>query len=128
VRLRILLVEDSELLRAVLSTMLEGEGHTVVAASNGGFALRLLENDRFDLVVTDIVMPEVDGLEVVRALRKMKSRPGVIAMSGEGRAGPFDYLAMAALLGADETLVKPFAVAELKEAIGRVMRLSSVRR
>ena len=109
-------------MRAALSTLLEGDGHTVVAASNGGFAFRLLENDRFDLVVTDIVMPELDGLEVVRALRKMESRPPVIAMSGGGRAAPSDYLAIATLLGADETLAKPFVAAELKEAINRVMR------
>src|SRR3954463_12455808 len=120
-RLRILLIEDEESLRGTLARMFEGDGHTVVAASNGRFGLQLLENGQFDLVITDIVMPETDGLEVLRALRKTEPRPRVIAMSGAGRSGLSNYLTMAALLGADEPLVKPFGLEELKEPMVRLM-------
>ena len=119
-RLRILLIEDNDSLRRVLSGALEAGGHTVMAAGNGAFGLRLLESDRFDLVITDILMPDTDGMEVLRALRRMESRPPVIAISGGGRSGSADYLEVAANLGANETLLKPFDIRELNAAIERV--------
>ena len=117
----ILLVEDDESVRGVLRRMLERAGYTVVPTSNGKAALRTLEEGRFDLVITDIVMPEMDGIEFVRALRRMSVRPKVIAISG-GRGSATSYLAMALAFGAEATLAKPVSATELIEEIERVMR------
>lgn len=120
-RLRILLVEDHEPLRRTLCTALEASGHAVIAGGDGAFGLRLIEHYPVDLVVTDIVMPGTDGMEVLRALRRMPFAPPVIAISGGGSANFGEYLEVAAQLGAQETLVKPFAVSELLAAITRIM-------
>ena len=119
--LRILLMEDHESLRRTLVAGLEAAGHNVIAGGDGAFGLRLLEHYRVDLIVTDILMPGTDGMELLRGLRRRPFAPPVIAMSGGGSAGFGEYLAMATHLGAEETLVKPFAISELLAAITRVM-------
>jgi CheY-like chemotaxis protein len=116
----ILLVEDDESVRCVVQRIIERQGHAVLPASNGKAALQALESHRFDLVITDIVMPEMDGLELVRALRRMADRPRVIAMSG-GRGSATSYLAMALTFGAEATLAKPVSGNELIDEIERVM-------
>jgi CheY-like chemotaxis protein len=116
----ILLVEDDESVRCVLQRIIERQGHTVVPTNNGKVALRALENQRFDLIITDICMPEMDGIELVRTLRRMSERPRVIAISG-GRGSATSYLAMALTFGAEATLAKPVSGNELIDEIDRVM-------
>lgn len=119
--LRILLVEDDDVLRRTLKVGLEADGHAVIAAANGAFGTRLLENFRFDLVVTDIVASRAGESEMARALRRTPFAPPIIAMSGGGTNGLADYLVVASHLGARETLVKPFAISELLAAIARAV-------
>ncbi len=113
---RILVVEDDEDVRDVVCAMLESAGHTVTHAPHGSRGLRLLDDD-VDLVVTDLLMPEADGLEVIMAAARRGTRLPVIAISGGGRVRAEDYLRTAARLGATTTLAKPFTREQLLSAV-----------
>ncbi len=121
----ILVIEDDAGLRRVLQHTLEGVGHDVRTVDNGRDALRAVAERAPDLVVTDIVMPDSDGLEVIRVLKSDHPEVRVIAISGGGMICRTTYLELAHLLGAHVTLQKPilpsdlaFAVAELLEDPG----------
>lgn len=116
----ILVVDDDVALRAMLERALTRAGHTVTLAVNGADALRILETSSFDLVLTDLVMPDVEGLQLLRDLRKKPSPPPVIAMSG-GARGSATYLELASGLGAAEILAKPFTPQILIATIERVL-------
>jgi CheY-like chemotaxis protein len=114
---RILLIEDHSALRRVLYFNLIKAGYVVLEAIHGADGLRQLRANSVDLVITDMLMPEMDGVEAIQQLRQ--SFPGVkiIAISGGGLASPDHYLKIARKLGADKTLKKPFTFPELLEAI-----------
>jgi CheY-like chemotaxis protein len=117
----ILVVEDEEPLRRILVRFLSGLGHSVLGAANGADALTILEEDGVDLVVTDINLPEVDGIQVLRALRAQGRSLPAIAMSGGGTFDRSLLLGSAELLGAVETLEKPFELDDLRAAVDRVL-------
>ena len=104
----VLIVEDDALMRSFVADVLAGEGHRVEVAPDGASALALLEREPFDLVITDIIMPEQDGIEAIMDLRRGRPELKLIAISGGGRAEPENYLHSAQLLGANRTLRKPF--------------------
>lgn len=104
---KLLLVDDDEDVRYALGKYLRRAGNEVVEAGDGKVALSLLENDTFDVLVTDIVMPEADGIELLLTVRQRMPDLPVIAISGGGRLGSFDYLPTAAGLGAKVVLHKP---------------------
>lgn len=114
---RVLLVEDEGLLRETLSMALQDAGHMVTACATGAAAMATLEKAQFDVLVTDILMPETDGLELIRRLRKSGSDLRIIAMSGGGRTRNMDMLGYAKSFGADAALVKPFLPRDLLDAI-----------
>lgn len=107
---RILVVDDEPGIRALLRRILEREGHEVAEATEGADALRQIERDGFDVVITDMHMPDLDGLQLTRALRNVRNAPAIIAMSGNDVAMTFR---MAGILGAQTTLAKPFTAAEV---------------
>ena len=111
--LKILLVEDDELMRGSLRLGLTRAGHAVTEAENGKQALEAFRNQRPDIVVTDLIMPEVEGLETIKTIRTMDTVVKIIAMSGGGRMGPENYLPMAKCLGANHLLYKPFPIIDL---------------
>lgn len=119
---RILVVDDDEAMRLVLRQSLTREGHVVTLARNGVDAQRVLDGAEVDLVITDLVMPEVEGLQLIRSLRREPVPPKVIAISGGGRGSANSYLELAEVLGAAATLAKPFASQALNDTIDRVMR------
>jgi CheY-like chemotaxis protein len=112
----VLVIEDETSLRQVFVRMLAGEGHRVTEARDGQEALRLLRSLEPQIILTDIVMPNVDGFEVIAANRRRAHPAKIIAMSGVSGFGP-DYLKTALELGADYALEKPFRAAELYETI-----------
>ena len=116
----ILIVEDESELRALMERELRGAGHSVTAAANGGEAIRLLEGARFDVVISDLIMPEADGFEVIRKIRRQSPAVPVILTTGGGTGAAAMYLEMARHMGAAETLQKPFTLDELREAVDRV--------
>lgn len=113
--MRILVVDDEPGLREVIRVILEEHGYTVDTGVNGRDGLRLLQQTRPDLVLTDISMPDMEGIEFLKALRSSEPELPVIAMSGDGVGSRF--LKAARMLGATFTLAKPFSNADLLTAI-----------
>src|SRR5690606_23210446 len=112
--LAILVVDDVVELRDLVQLWLLNAGHSVTCASDGREVIRLLERQSFDLLITDIIMPDVDGLEVLNLIRKSPNAPRVLAVSGGGHhLVASDCLRLAASLGASATLRKPFNRAQL---------------
>ncbi len=118
----ILVIDDEDLVRLSIGSVLRRAGHRVVLARDGEDALNRFRTARFDLVITDIVMPRMEGIETVRALRGAAAEVKIVAMSGCERAGASLYLSAAKALGADAIMAKPFSPAELNSAVARVLR------
>lgn len=110
----ILLVDDDPLLCSTVAAALKTEGHDVMQAGDGAKALHHFNQRRPDLVITDIFMPERDGLETIIAVRKLQPSVPVIAMSGQAQDSAL-YLHVAHKLGAQHILPKPFTLDELLE-------------
>jgi DNA-binding response OmpR family regulator len=109
---RILLIDDDEPLRRLLHTALSRAGFAVDTADDGNTGMMLFRALHPDLVVTDIKMPVMNGIETVREIRAVDSTAPIIAIAGE-YAESGEYLAAARALGADDVLLKPFMPAEL---------------
>lgn len=118
---RILLIEDNLDFRAVLSIALGQMGHEIAEASEGERGLELYSQKRFDVVITDLIMPGQEGIETITRLVKVDPTAKIIAMSGGGRTSPDSYLKMARRLGAKEILTKPFTMEELGKAIDALL-------
>jgi len=120
---RILIIDDDNQFRVILRIMLENAGHKdIEAAENGYMGMKLIRNGHFDLVITDIIMPEKEGIETIIEIRKDFPAIKIIAMSGGGKIGPDSYLEMADHLGADRTLAKPFQQSELVNAVQELLK------
>ncbi len=105
---KVLIVEDEPVERVLVAEAFARAGFGVATAKNGRVAVEMFREDPAALVVTDIIMPEQDGIATILALRRVAAPPKIIAISGEGRAGANTYLKWASRLGADEVLPKPF--------------------
>lgn len=112
---RILVVDDSPSTLDAVTVMLESAGHQVCCCPDGKCAQRVLEREAFDLIVTDIFMPEEDGLEIIRVARRLRPQLPIVAMSGMG--GTLDMLSVAKRLGACQLLRKPFSSTDLLVAL-----------
>ena len=111
----ILIIDDEAGIRALLRTVLEAAGYTVVEAANGRVGLDLYRLKPTDLVITDIAMPELNGLDLILALTRQFLHAKVIAISGVAREA--NGLDAAKLLGARRTFHKPFSMPQLLEAV-----------
>jgi CheY-like chemotaxis protein len=118
---RILIVDDDDLVRSVLRQMLEPEGYTVTEAPDGRVGLARWREEPADLLLTDLLMPEQDGIEIIGAVRQGWPGSKIIAMTGGGNLG-FDYLPVAQQMGAHKTLHKPIDRVTLLAAIEEVLR------
>src|SRR3954462_13819461 len=118
---RILVIDDEDRIRRMLRSALEMEGHEVLEASHGDEGLRLHRTSPAELVITDIIMPEKNGLEVIMALREEAPELKVIAMSGGGRFMMMKPLQSAEPLGAFATLRKPFELDAMIETVRRAL-------
>ncbi len=111
----ILVIDDQEPIRSLLRVALEGAGHEVLEASNGRLGLELYREKSADLIITDIVMPEMDGLELMLELTRAFLNVKVIAISGGlENDGPLN---VAKLLGARQTFQKPLDMEQLLSAV-----------
>jgi CheY-like chemotaxis protein len=115
----VLLVDDSASALQAVEMLLTEAGHRVTAFTDGKGAIRALRHETFDLIVTDIYMPEEDGLQVIQAGRRICPNVPIVAMSGV--TGNRDMLKVAKRLGACETLRKPFSKAALLNAVGKAL-------
>lgn len=114
---KVLVIDDDPKVRSVVARFVELEGHTVVQAENGKEAINQLEGDPADLVISDIFMPEMDGIEVLIQLREHFPDAKLVAMSGGGAIAASHVLKTAMVLGAVAVLEKPFDLEDIRELL-----------
>ncbi|MCI5222946.1 MAG: response regulator [Candidatus Electrothrix sp. AR4] len=118
---KILIIDDDEQMRNLLCQAMEYAGFEVQGAQNGREGQRFFNEQPFDLVITDLIMPEQEGMETITFLRKKHPEVKIIAISGGGRIGPETYLPAALELGANRAFAKPFALDELTSAVKELL-------
>lgn len=119
---KILVMDDEPFILLMIKKMLEKEGHEVDLALNGNDGLELFEKFRPDLVITDIIMPQKEGLEIILELRQKHPGLKIIAISGGGRVGPDGYLPGAKLFGADMVFQKPLIQKEFMLGVSVLLK------
>ncbi|HBI14597.1 MAG TPA: response regulator [Desulfobulbaceae bacterium] len=119
--MRVLIIDDDEQIRVLLEQMMHWAGFEVMVAENGKVAMRLQRATPADLVITDLIMPEQEGLETISRLKKDYGGIKIIAISGGGRIGPEAYLPAALELGADKVFSKPFDVQEIVDTVREML-------
>ena len=119
--LTVLLIDDEDEVRFALSTVLNSFGYQVVEAKNGLEALSLVEKYAFDVVVCDIIMPMLDGIETIKSILERRPNAKIIAISGGGRIDKQDYLMLALHMGAKKAMAKPFGSAQLGFEIAELL-------
>jgi DNA-binding response OmpR family regulator len=119
---RILLVDDDAALRAVITRALQQAGHKVMPARDGRDALTLLNHAPVDLIITDLLMPEQDGIELILRVRRCRPKLPILAISGGGNRfrGEY-YLQMAKVIGATRLLPKPFTAESLLAEVSALL-------
>ena len=119
---RILVVDDEPSVRDMVVAMIESASHELIEAGNGEEAIAACKVTPFDLIITDIVMPGKNGIDLIMDIKKNFQEIPVIAISGGGGiTGRYDYLEIAKLVGAITILKKPFSMDELRSAVGSVL-------
>jgi DNA-binding response OmpR family regulator len=114
---KILVFDDEPSILLMLKKMLEKAGHEVDISLNGSEGMNLFEKQKPDLLITDIIMPQKEGLEIILELRRKHPELKIIAISGGGRIGPEGYLPSAKLFGADMVFQKPLVQKEFVQAV-----------
>jgi DNA-binding NtrC family response regulator len=114
---KILVVDDDDSILRLIETALHRAGHEVEVARDGNEALRKLKGSSIELVLTDVVMPEKEGIQLIMELKRLSPRQKFIAMSGGGEFGFESYLNYAKMLGATATLQKPFGMHALLKTV-----------
>jgi len=118
----ILVIDDETPIRTMLRDILEQDDHEVKEACNGKEAYSIFKKGEFDLLITDLVMPEKSGIDLIMEIKKEYPDMRVIAISGGGGiTGRFDYLPIAKLIGAKAIINKPFHMSELRETVTNVL-------
>ena len=120
---KILVIDDDDTIRTLLCRMLERSGHDVLVAANGTEASELFRKNPLDLIITDLFMPDREGLEIIQELRKNHPQVKIIAISGGGSIGGTSFLDVARLIGASRTLEKPFGSQTLLGTVDEVLGL-----
>ena len=113
----LMIVDDDPMIRKMLVTVFKDENYDVIDAPDGKTALRIFRDEDVDVVITDIIMPDVEGIETIRELRKIKPDVKIIAFSGGGTLAPDGYLKLASSMGAQYTFQKPVSIKELSKAV-----------
>ena len=119
---RIMVIDDNENIRETLSEILALHNYEVSAASNGCEALELLAREGADLIITDLIMPEKEGLEIIFEFKHHHPEVKIIAISGGGRNKPDSYLNLAKSAGAAATFCKPISKKEFVETVNNLVK------
>ncbi len=118
---RILVVDDEPEVLLLLTDILESVGYEVIRATNGAEGLKEFQRGDIDLIVTDIIMPDKEGLESIMDYKQLNPDVKIIAISGGARIGPHTYLKMAEKFGARRVFSKPFRNKELLDAVEQLL-------
>jgi len=119
---RILVLDDEDLMREAVRHALERDGHEVSEAADGATGMHVFRDRPADVVITDLIMPNMDGAEVIRDLRRASPAVKIIALSGRGGICIKANLDRALLTGADRALMKPCDFDELRRAVGELTK------
>lgn len=115
---RILVVDDQKTVRETIRIPLEARNHEIIEAEDGDQAIKIIKDSHVDLIITDIVMPVMNGIELVKAIRKISETIPILAVSGGGGSMPAAHsLKIAQMRGATDILYKPFSPPELLRAV-----------
>ena len=117
----ILVIDDEAGMRALLRDLLEKEGHKVLEAADGNMGMELFDQNRPDLVITDIFMPGKEGTQTILELRKIRPNVKIIAISGGELADRLDVLGTAKVFGALRVLPKPFHPKDMRQAVKELL-------
>jgi DNA-binding response OmpR family regulator len=118
----VLVIDDDQQIRRMVVRVLARDNHEVIEAGDGQEGLRLFNARRPALVITDILMPEKEGIETIREIRAVAPRVPILAMSGGGTSKTMVFLDSAKALGADAALSKPFRADELIDAVNKLLQ------
>ncbi len=118
---KILIIDDDHIVRKIVEKSLKKNGYEVICAYNGKNAVELISDSPPDLIITDILMPEKDGVELITEMKREYLGMKIIAMSGGGRINAENHLKIAKQLGADATLSKPFTTDLLLSTVNEVL-------
>ncbi|MCC7046745.1 MAG: response regulator [Alphaproteobacteria bacterium] len=124
----ILVIDDHAAVLETAKVVLAKQGHEVRTAPNGKLGMSLSSRRRFDLIITDIIMPEQDGIETIEQLRRVSPDLPILAISGCGMVGDTDFLKAALAMGANDTLAKPFRASELVDKVSALLATVSAAR
>lgn len=114
---KILVIDDEDQVRKMLRKLLENNSYDILEAENGNEGLKVFMDQAPDIVLTDLIMPEQEGLETIKEIRKVDPDVKIIAMSGGGINNPAMYLKIASKLGAEHVFTKPVESQELLKTI-----------
>lgn len=117
----ILVVDDDATVLRMLTQVMQRDGHTVIQAEDGEVALRLFRQQPTDVIITDILMPNKEGLELISEAREISPGVRIIAYSGGGKMQPENYLEFATGMGADRVFTKPVPITDLSVAVQEML-------
>jgi CheY-like chemotaxis protein len=123
---KILIIDDEPIIRHMVGRVLDRSGYPTVSAANGVQGMACFRRELPVLVITDLIMPEREGIETIRQIRREQPDLPIIAMSGSTRSGGADFLSMAYELGANEILRKPFEPLDLLNCVRRCLAIANV--
>jgi DNA-binding NtrC family response regulator len=118
---KILVIDDDVIVRETIVQILEDGGHQVVSAEDGKRGMTAFRAERPDLIITDIIMPEQEGIQTITEIRGAQPNAKIIAISGGGRIGNTDFLKIARHLGAFDAIAKPFDPDDLLSRVARCL-------
>ncbi len=118
---KILVIDDDVIVRETIAQILEERGHQVLSAEDGKRGVAAFRTGRPDLVITDIIMPEQEGIQTITQIRGLAPDAKIIAISGGGRIGNTDFLKIARHLGANDVIAKPFDPDDLVSRVDRCL-------
>ncbi len=117
----VMIVDDDQQILRLLAEIIEKEGHQIVSAEDGEQAFQQFQKHPIDLVITDLLMPNKEGLELIQELRSIRPELKIIAYSGGGQMQPDNYLDFAKGMGADRVFSKPIPIKELTAAVAELI-------
>lgn len=117
----LLVIDDDEGMRKLMVRTLSGGNHQVIEAENGREGLKLMDQHKPDVVITDILMPQKEGIETIREVQERAPNTRIIAVSGGGMSHNLMFLDVARAFGADAVLAKPFRPAQLVDMVEQVL-------
>ena len=120
---KILVVDDDDLIRDLIYEILEPQGFNIILAENGNRAIEILSKESVDLIITDIIMPDKEGIETIIDIKKKLPNAKIIAMSGGGQLNANSYLSIAQKLGVSATISKPFDPVKFLNTVQNILNI-----